>query len=48
MTEKEKGEGDTSETVIFREDGNTFLNRAELDSYREQKVMLAWADGAYA
>jgi hypothetical protein len=29
------------------EDGITFLSRKDLDDYREQKIMLAWQEGAY-
>lgn len=34
--------------VTLQEDGNTFLNRAELDEYRAQKVNAAWLEGFYA
>lgn len=33
--------------VVLREDGITFLSRDELDRYREQKMMLAWEEGAH-
>jgi hypothetical protein len=33
--------------VTLQEDGITFLSRKELDEYREQKIMLAWQEGAY-
>jgi len=33
--------------VVLQEDGITFLSVKELDEYREQKVMLAWQEGAY-
>lgn len=34
--------------LTLREDGITFLSRRELDEYREQKMMLAWQEGAHA
>ena len=33
--------------VVIREDGITFLSREELDEYREQRILLAWQEGAY-
>lgn len=37
-----------SEPIVLIEDGITFCSRRELDDYREQKIMLAWQEGAYA
>jgi hypothetical protein len=34
--------------VVLGEDGITFLSRKELDEYRDQKIQLAWQEGAYA
>lgn len=33
---------------VLVEDGITFLSQRELDDYREQKIMLAWEEHAYA
>lgn len=33
--------------VVLQEDGITFLSVKELDDYREQKILLAWQEGAY-
>lgn len=33
--------------VVLVEDGHTFLSQKELDDYREQKILLAWLEGAY-
>jgi|EndMetStandDraft_2_1072991.scaffolds.fasta_scaffold2209708_2 hypothetical protein len=41
--EKEKPVG----PVVLQEDGITFLSVKELDDYREQKILLAWQEGAY-
>lgn len=35
------------EPIILIEDGTPFLSRDELDKYREQKITLAWQEGAY-
>lgn len=45
------GEENETKTVavqtVLVEDGITFLSRAELDRCREQKITLAWQEGAY-
>lgn len=48
VKEKEKEEtAGPKRPVALREDGETFLSLAELERYREQKVMMAWEAGAY-
>lgn len=47
MNGEEKKEVAPAGPVVIQEDGITFLSRKELDEYREQKILLAWQEGAY-
>jgi hypothetical protein len=38
----------TPKVGVLVEDGITFLSQRELDDYREQKIVLAWEEHAYA